>query len=130
MNNLLLDETPSYARILTDGTYRTDELLTTHFSKVNSIAGGYYWHDTEGFNNSLGFNTDLSWNWNYNNLDIDTDSSAFHVYSEYKSEYIDDFKTAIANILLNGTASGKTYETAVNEITKLGFNETDKANIK
>lgn len=132
LTNIKLNDIASYARELYTGkwTYYSDHYLTLYLNNKNAINGGYYWDDTGGFNNSLGFNKDLSWNWNYDRLNIQTDSSASDVYSQYKAEYLTTFKTAIANILLSGNTSGKNYTTAINEIEKLGYNETDKTKIK
>lgn len=134
-SNSRLNEAVSYAMLLRSGIYRTEELLTTNLSNINAINGGYYWDETAsfgngGFNKALGFNENLNWNWNYDRLDIDVTTSASDIYSKYKDEYLTIFKTAIANILLSGNTTGKNYATAVNEIERLGYNETDKTKIK
>lgn len=136
-DNSKLNEAVSYANELYTGKWSKNNIiyLTWYFNNTNAINGGYYWDDNAylgrgGFVADLGFNEDLRWNWNYNRLDIDVNSSATDVYNEYKDEYLSALKTAIANILVSGSSSGKTYSAAVNEINKLGFSAADKTNIK
>lgn len=126
-SNMKINHASSYARELYTGNWTnySDHLLTLHFKNTNAINGGYYWDEVAGFNTV--FNNNLNWNWDYENLNINEDTSTAEVHSEYKSEYLEVFKTEIANILA-GT-NNLEFEQAVNEIEYLGFKKADREKI-
>ncbi len=112
-----------------NATYYLNDLATYAYgfrggSWVNNVLGQI----TTNFFNTIGGVNDanLEWNWNYAEPGITLSDSQENTFIKFYNHYSNTFKTAVANLLATGNSSGLPYSTAINRITHLGFNATDK----
>ncbi len=119
-------EVAPYAHSLTTGQWVQWSELTKAFYLKNAIVGGHPWDE----NSTTYLRTEYSWNWNYNQIVSSLSSyvpkTAFEVFY---NDYYNTFKTALANLLAGGSATGYSYETAISKIEHLGLTNSDKTAI-
>lgn len=128
-NNPDVLETASYAYSINAGKWNPSDLITEALLLENSIQGGYSLNEYNNFNTDSFLRADYSWKWSYDGLGITPSTEAIPAYSSYYSAYYDTLKTAVANLLATGSASGYSFTTAVSSIDHNGFTTTDITNI-
>lgn len=129
VTNPNISQAASFAYALSRGVWNEDITIGKQFNFTHAINGGYVYEGT-AFTSEL--NSARAWNWkNSAELLASEDSmNSYLLYHDYYISHFENLKLAIANLLVNGSATGNTYSEAMNKISYLGFKETDKTNIK